>query len=159
MSFCSSNAKCPRNRVPLTRSGVPLTRGDEAMWLFINYLPSPCVIATFCIRFLHFARILRLGLNGKSTGFSWEWAFHALRIGFDVKAFSKFAPTSARVGRSVACLSLYPDLRPQGIRIRVDIPVPEVIIKVGVICKSLLINSLATSLWQFNTQGKALTIW
>ena len=35
-------------------------------------------------------------LNGKSTGFSWECAFHSLRIGFDVKTFRKSAPTSSR---------------------------------------------------------------
>ena len=35
-------------------------------------------------------------LNGKSTGFSWECAFHSLRIGYDVKTFRKSAPTSSR---------------------------------------------------------------
>ena len=38
-------------------------------------------------------------LNGKSTGFSWGWAFHAPRIGFDVKAFRKSEPTSSRGDR------------------------------------------------------------
>ena len=39
-------------------------------------------------------------LKGKGTVFSWEWSFHTFRIGFDVKAFRKSAPTSARVGRN-----------------------------------------------------------
>ena len=38
-------------------------------------------------------------LNGNSIGFSWECAFHSLRIGFDVKAFRKSALTSSRGDR------------------------------------------------------------
>ena len=52
--------------------------------------------------------------KGKGIGFSWERAFQVLRIGFNVKAFRKSAPTSARVGRNKDSPPLVPRQRPQG---------------------------------------------
>ena len=96
-----------------------------------------------------------------------------------MKAFRESSPTSSRVAAIRTRLRLYPDMRPQCIRIRVDIPVLERMddilrllcrskptiggvrrhfaaklsfylstfgLEVGAICKSLLVNSLATCL-------------
>ena len=108
-----------------------------------------------------------------------------------MKAFRESSPTSSRVAAIRTRLRLYPNMRPQCMRIRVDIPVLERMddilrrlcrskptngggdgtsrqncrsisqllgLEVGVICKLLLINSLATYLWRFITQGNVLTI-
>ena len=85
-------------------------------------------------------------LKGKGTGFSWEWSFQTFRIGFDVKAFRKSEPTSARGGRNknspqlvpwLKCqpiintgISVYPDVRPQGTWIRATL-VTEIFVHLG----------------------------
>ena len=96
-----------------------------------------------------------------------------------MKAFRESSPTSSRVAAIRTRLRLYPNMRPQCMRIRVDIPVLERMddilrllcrskptiggvrrhfaaklsfylstfgLEVGAICKSLLVNSLATCL-------------
>ena len=47
-----------------------------------------------------------------------------LLYGYEMKAFRIYAPASARGGRNKA-LYLCPDMRPQGLWIRVGIPVTE----------------------------------
>ena len=86
------------------RSAIHRTNSAEGLWK-VRILQK-----AFC----HMSNLWRWNsdraekLYGKSTGFSWEWALHSLRIGFDMKTFRKSTPTSSRGDRYRGLFQLVP---------------------------------------------------